>query len=72
MLVGQRAALVEIEASLGDRLDEAAGTDLLLLRFRLETTRAAGRFVDGLLERLPLPDFRAAASPPPLVLTPGR
>jgi DNA-binding PadR family transcriptional regulator len=49
MLIGQRAALEEIEASLGERLGDASGSDELLLRFRLETTRAAGRFVDGLL-----------------------
>jgi len=51
MLVGQREALLQIEASLNERLDEATGSDELLLRFRLETTRAASRFVDDLLAR---------------------
>jgi len=51
MLVGQREALLGIEASLNERLDEATGSDELLLRFRLETTRAASRFVDDLLAR---------------------
>jgi DNA-binding PadR family transcriptional regulator len=51
MLVGQRGALLQIEALLNERLDEATGSDELLLRFRLETTRAASRFVDDLLAR---------------------
>jgi len=51
MLLGQREALLELEASLADRLGDAGGADELLLRFRLETTRAASRFVDDLLAR---------------------
>jgi DNA-binding PadR family transcriptional regulator len=46
MLARQRELLAAIEASFAPRLAAAAATDHLLLEFRLETTRAAARFVD--------------------------
>jgi DNA-binding PadR family transcriptional regulator len=49
MLLGQRDALGEIEASFERQLADVRGGDALLVRFRLETTRAAARFVDALL-----------------------
>ena len=45
MLERQQALLAAIEASFAPRLAAATGTDRLLLEFRLETTRAASRFV---------------------------
>lgn len=51
MLLAQRTVLYAIDEVFSARLETAAGTDELLLRFRLETTRAAGRFVDELLRR---------------------
>ncbi len=49
MLEAQRKVLEGFEGSLTERLERATGSDELLLGFRLETTRAASRFVDGLL-----------------------
>ena len=50
LLVAQQAALIAIEAALAARLAAAGGeTERLLAAFRLETTRAVVRFVDGLL-----------------------
>jgi DNA-binding PadR family transcriptional regulator len=49
MLERQRALLAAIESSFAPRLAAATGTDHLLLEFRLETTRAASRFVDAQL-----------------------
>ena len=40
-------------ASLERRLQASAGTEAILLRFRLESTRAVLRFVDGLLDATP-------------------
>lgn len=51
MLQRQRELLAAIESSFAPRLAAAAGADHLLLEFRLETTRAASRFVDGQLAR---------------------
>jgi DNA-binding PadR family transcriptional regulator len=51
MLERQHELLAAIEASFAPRLAAATGTDHLLLEFRLETTRAATRFVAGLLAR---------------------
>ena len=50
MLGRQRMLLAEIEESLAARGAHAADTEALLLRFRLETTRAATRFVEGELK----------------------
>lgn len=51
LLLSQQAALIAIEEALAARLAAAAGdeTEQLLAAFRLETTRAVARFVDGLL-----------------------
>jgi DNA-binding PadR family transcriptional regulator len=48
------AAVVKLEARLG----ESSGTEAILTRFRLESTRGVLRFVEGLLE--PSPGLRAA------------
>jgi DNA-binding PadR family transcriptional regulator len=50
MLERQLELLGEIERSLAARDVDSAGTERLLLRFRLETTRAAARFVEGELK----------------------
>jgi DNA-binding PadR family transcriptional regulator len=50
MLARQKRVLGEIAESLSTKDAEAAVTEKLLLRFRLETTRAAARFVEGELE----------------------
>jgi len=50
MLERQRDVLGEIEESLAAKDARAAGTERLLLRFRLETTRAAARFVESELK----------------------
>jgi PadR family transcriptional regulator AphA len=50
MLERQRDVLGEIEESLAAKDALAAGTERLLLRFRLETTRAAARFVESELK----------------------
>lgn len=47
MLEEQHRVLGEIEASLAAKRAEADGAEELLLGFRLETTRAAARFVEG-------------------------
>ena len=49
MLLAQRAGVVEALASLEQRQRRSAGTDRILLLFRLESTRAVLRFVDGML-----------------------
>lgn len=49
MLESQQVVLLQIEDGFMAGLAAASATDELLLRFRLETTRAAGRFVQGLL-----------------------
>ena len=51
LLLAQQAALIAIEEALAARLASAADneTEQLLAAFRLETTRAVVRFVDGLL-----------------------
>ena len=47
MLDEQHRVLGEIEASLAAKRADVDGTEELLLAFRLETTRAASRFVDA-------------------------
>jgi DNA-binding PadR family transcriptional regulator len=49
MLAEQHRVLGEIETSLAERCAEVDGAEELLVAFRLETTRAASRFVDALL-----------------------
>jgi DNA-binding PadR family transcriptional regulator len=56
LLVAQRAALLPfvdwLEAQLDDPDDEALA-EATVVEFRLETTTAVVRFIDGLLDRLP-------------------
>ena len=47
MLAKQRAALETLVASLEQQLAESSGSRRILLRYRLETARAALRFVDA-------------------------
>lgn len=55
MLQAQRAAIGDAVDSLEARLGATQGTDRILLRFRLESTRAVLRFIEGLLaERAPI------------------
>jgi DNA-binding PadR family transcriptional regulator len=52
MLRAQQATIVEAIDSLQQRVGESAGTDAILLRFRLESSRAVERFIDGVLDEL--------------------
>jgi DNA-binding PadR family transcriptional regulator len=52
MLLAQREGLEETIASLEDRTNGSVGTDAILLRFRLESSRAVGRFIDAVLSEL--------------------
>jgi PadR family transcriptional regulator AphA len=55
MLNAQHAAISGAVASLEARVEGSSGSDELLLRFRLESTRALLRFIDGILaERAPV------------------
>ena len=52
MLLAQREAIEEAIESLEERTLSSVGTDAILLRFRLESSRAVERFVDGVLSEL--------------------
>ncbi len=52
MLRAQQEALADAIDSLEARIGESAGVDAILLRFRLESSRAVDRFIDGVLEEL--------------------
>jgi PadR family transcriptional regulator AphA len=52
MLIAQHEALGEAIESLETRVRESQGVDAILLRFRLESSRAVERFVDGVLDEL--------------------
>jgi DNA-binding PadR family transcriptional regulator len=52
MLLVQREAIEEAIASLDERIRSSAGSDAILLRFRLESSRAVERFIDGVLSEL--------------------
>jgi PadR family transcriptional regulator AphA len=52
MLHAQREAIEEAIESLEERTQSSAGTDAILLRFRLESSRAVERFIDGVLSEL--------------------
>jgi PadR family transcriptional regulator AphA len=52
MLHAQRLAIEEAIGSLEERTDGSAGTEAILLRFRLESSRAVERFIDGVLSEL--------------------
>ena len=49
MLAAQHGALAEAIDSLETRMRESEGIDTILLRFRLESSRALERFIDGVL-----------------------
>jgi PadR family transcriptional regulator AphA len=58
MLAAQQAKIREAIATLEERMQASAGSESILLRFRLESTRAVLRFVEGLLGTEP--ELRAA------------
>jgi PadR family transcriptional regulator AphA len=58
MLAAQHATTAAAVGALERRLHASGGTEAILLRFRLESTRAVLRFVDGLLDATP--ELRAA------------
>jgi DNA-binding PadR family transcriptional regulator len=53
LLTQQRTVLATTEERLAARLAESSGAERMLLAFRLETTRAVGRFVEGQLAAPP-------------------
>ncbi len=54
MLSAQHDAVVAAIESLSLRLRRTSGTEQILLRFRLESTRAVHRFIQGILEDEPV------------------
>src|SRR5262249_48894542 len=52
MLLAQREAIEEAIGSLETRTRGSQGTEAILLRFRLESSRAVERFVEGVLSEL--------------------
>jgi len=58
MLEAQQGKVREAVAGLEERMVESSGSESILLRFRLESTRAVLRFVEGLLDSRP--ELRAA------------
>ncbi len=55
MLLAQHAAIAEALAELERRIRQTSGSEAILLRFRLESTRAVLRFIDAVLaERAPI------------------
>jgi PadR family transcriptional regulator AphA len=52
MLLAQREAIEEAIESLEERTLGSVGTDAILLRFRLESSRAVERFIDGVISEL--------------------
>jgi len=50
MLLGQHEAVAAAVSSLESRVHASSGSDAILLRFRLESTRGVLRFLEGLLE----------------------
>ena len=52
LLLGQREAIEDAIDSLEERIEGSDGTDAILLRFRLESSRALERFIDGVLAEL--------------------
>ncbi len=49
MLISQQAAIRAAIESLESRVRESAGSDAILLQFRLESSRAVDRFIEGVL-----------------------
>jgi DNA-binding PadR family transcriptional regulator len=58
MLVEEHGAIAASVASLEQRIGQSGGTEQILLRYRLESTRAVLRFVEGMLE----PEFPVEAA----------
>ena len=52
MLLAQRDAIEDAISSLEARVRASGGADAILLRFRLESSRAVERFIDGVLGEL--------------------
>jgi PadR family transcriptional regulator AphA len=53
MLEAQHATIRAAVEQLEERMRSSAGSEAILLRFRLESTKAVLRFVDGLLDERP-------------------
>jgi hypothetical protein len=53
MLEAQHATIRAAVEQLEERTRSSAGSEAILLRFRLESTKAVLRFVDGLLDERP-------------------
>jgi hypothetical protein len=51
LLEAQRTSVLPAVEALEDRLVASSGTEQLLVRFRLESTRAVLHFIDSLLEQ---------------------
>jgi DNA-binding PadR family transcriptional regulator len=49
MLLAQHDANTAAAAALEERIDASRGTERILLRFRLESTKAVLRFIEGML-----------------------
>lgn len=54
MLAAQNDAIAAAVRALEARIRRSRGTEEILLRFRLESTRAVLRFIDGTIERAPV------------------
>jgi DNA-binding PadR family transcriptional regulator len=52
LLLAQQRALATTIGSLEERVGESAGIEAILLRFRLESSRAVDRFIDGVFAEL--------------------
>jgi DNA-binding PadR family transcriptional regulator len=52
LLVAQQRLLAESIGSLEERVGESDGIEAILLRFRLESSRAVDRFIDGVFSEL--------------------
>jgi DNA-binding PadR family transcriptional regulator len=52
MLLAQQQVLAESIGSLEERVHKSAGIEAILLRFRLESSRAVDRFIDGVFSEL--------------------
>jgi DNA-binding PadR family transcriptional regulator len=50
MLLAQHEAITAAVDSLEARVRESSGTDAILLQFRLESSRAVARFIEGVLD----------------------
>ena len=52
LLLAQQQVLVESIGLLEERVSESAGSEAILVRYRLESTRAVDRFIDGVFAEL--------------------